>query len=149
MEYSANIGVIICWNPDQNFVIHRDHHVWFDGYNYCIFIDERHNPGSLLLRQDPEGLIHNSQLLNLIPRELDITFTPFFDTTNITYEIYLPTDGKKIGFNLLDDKDFTIHYVTDTIPNSSDGHQLPTQATKKCVDHCYQHRRAYQISRRA
>ena len=36
--------------------------------------------------------------------------------------------GKKIGFNLLDDEDFTIPYITDTIHNSPAGHQLPYQA---------------------
>ena len=34
----------------------------------------------------------------------------------------------KIGFNLLDDEDFTISYITDTIPNSPVVHQLPSQA---------------------
>ena len=37
---------------------------------------------------------------------------------------------KKIGFNLLDDKDFTIPYITDTIPNSPAGHKLPSQAKR-------------------
>ena len=32
------------------------------------------------------------------------------------------------GFNLLDDEYFTIPFVTDTIPNSPAGHQVPTQA---------------------
>ena len=40
---------------------------------------------------------------------------------------YLPQE-RKIGFNLLDDEDFTIPYITDTIPNSPDGHRLPPQA---------------------
>ena len=68
----------------------------------------------------------------MIPWELEITSTPFCDTKIITYEIELPPSGKKIGFNLLDDEDFTIPSVTDTIPNSPAGHQLPTQ-TKKNV----------------
>ena len=41
------------------------------------------------------------------------------------YEIELPPLGKKVGFNLLDDEDFKIPYITDTIPNSPAGHQLP------------------------
>ena len=45
----------------------------------------------------------------------------------ITYEIELPTSGKKVGFNLLDDEDFKITCITDTIPNSRAGHQLPSQ----------------------
>ena len=31
----------------------------------------------------------------------------------ITYDIELPPSGKKIGFNLLDDEDYTIPYITD------------------------------------
>ena len=53
-----------------------------------------------------------------------------FDTQIITYETDLPTSGKKIGFNLLNKEDFTIPYVTDTIPNLSAGRQLPTQAKR-------------------
>ena len=36
----------------------------------------------------------------------------------------------KIVFNLLDDELFTIPHFTDTIPNSSDVHQLPTEGKK-------------------
>ena len=67
----------------------------------------------------------------MIPYELDLVAFPFFDSTVLTYDIWLPPDGRKIGFNLLDDEDFTIPYVIDTIPNSPSIHQLPTQA-KKC-----------------
>ena len=63
----------------------------------------------------------------MIPCEPYFTSTPFSNTTILTYEIWLPSSGKKIGFNLLDDEDFTILYVTDTIPNSPAGRQLPTQ----------------------
>ena len=34
---------------------------------------------------------------------------------------------RKLFFNLLDDEDFTIPYVTDTITNPLDIHQLPTK----------------------
>ena len=67
---------------------------------------------------------------NLIPCELDTESTTFRDTIILTYEIELPSSGKKVGFNLLDDEDFTIPYVTDTIPNSPSGHQLQTQAKR-------------------
>ena len=46
----------------------------------------------------------------------------------IKYEIELPPSGQKIGFNLLDNENFTIPYVTDTFPNLPYSHQLPTQA---------------------
>ena len=46
----------------------------------------------------------------------------------ITYDIELPPYGKKVGFNLLDDEDFTIPFITDTIPNLPDGNQLSSQA---------------------
>ena len=36
--YEANTGVIIKYNPDRPFVINIDHHVWFDEYNFCLFI---------------------------------------------------------------------------------------------------------------
>ena len=77
---------------------------------------------------------------------MDLTSTSLFDTTIITYEIELPLAGKKIGFNLPDEEYFTIPYVPDTVPNSPDSHQLPTQA-KKCVNCCYQWIRSYHISK--
>ena len=130
MGYAATTGVIICWKPDQPFIIHRAHHVWFGEYNSRLSIEDKHTPGSLLLRQDHDGHIHNSDLLNLIPCELDLTSTPFSDETIITYDIELPPSGKKICFNVLDDEYFTIPYITDTIPNSPAGCQLPSQAKR-------------------
>ena len=65
--YAATTGVIIYWKPDQPFIVHRAHHVWFDGYNYRLSIEDKHTPGSLLLRQDHKFHIHDSDLLNLIP----------------------------------------------------------------------------------
>ena len=40
---------------------------------------------------------------------------------------YPPLENK-VSFNSLDDEDFTIPYITDTIPNSQSGHQIPSQA---------------------
>ena len=62
---------------------------------------------------------------------LDLTSTPFRYAIILTYEIELPPYIKKVVFNLFDDEDFTIPYVTDTIPNFPAGHQLPTQAEEK------------------
>ena len=95
-------------------LIHVAHHVWFDEYNSRLSIQYKHTPGSLLLWQD-----RYSDLLNLITCKLDITSIPFSDETIITYDIELPPSGKKIGFNLLDDKDFTIPYITDTTQSQS------------------------------
>ena len=67
--------------------IHRSHHVWFDEYNSCLSIERNHNLGSLLLQKYPESHIHNSDLLILIPCKLDLTYTPFSDTTILAYEI--------------------------------------------------------------
>ena len=128
MVYVATTGVILYCKTDQPFVIHRDHHVWFDEYNYSLSIEAKHAPGYLLLKQDPESHIIHSDLLNLITCELDLTSTPFCDTEILTYEIELPPSGKKIGFNPLYAEDFTIPYITDTIPNSPASHQLSTQA---------------------
>ena len=128
MGYAATTGVILYWKLDQPFIIHRSHNVWFDEYNSRLSIEDNHTPGSLLLCQYPEGRIHDLDLLNLIPCELDLTFTPFSDETIIPYDIELPPSGKKIGFNLLDNEYFTIPYVTDTIPNSPTSHQFPSHS---------------------
>ena len=133
MGYAANTGVSIYWKPDQTFVIHRAHHVWFDEHNSSHSIEDRHTPGSLLLRKYPEGHIHDSDLLKLIPCELDLTSTTFSDTSIITYDIELPPFGNKVVFNLLDYEDFTIPYSTDTIPNSSAGHQLPSHSKRNVL----------------
>ena len=49
----------------------------------------------------------------------------------LSHDIELPPSGKKISFNLLDDEDFTITYITDTILNSPAGKRLPSQAKRK------------------
>ena len=114
---ASTIEFIIYWKPDQPFVIHRSHHIWYDECNSSLSIEDKHTPGFLLLRQDPESCINNSQLLHLISFILDLKSTPFCDTTIITYEIELPSSGKKVGFHLPDDEDFKIPYIMDTIPN--------------------------------
>ena len=126
MEYANNTVVILYWNPDQPFAIHRDYCDRLYEYNSHIFVEYKNTPGSLLLQKYPEILLHRLYLLNLIPFELNHTFTQFFDTKIIAYEIDLPTSGNKIRLNLLDDEYFTIPYVIDTIPNSLAVHQLPT-----------------------
>ena len=40
MGYAATTGVILYWKPDQPFIIHRSHHVWFDEYNSRLSIEE-------------------------------------------------------------------------------------------------------------
>ena len=87
MIYAATTGFIIYWKPDKPFVIQRAHHNWFDEYNSCPSIEYKRTQGSLILRKDSESNLHNSDLLNLIPYELDITYTPFIDTTITAYEI--------------------------------------------------------------
>ena len=66
----------------------------------------------------------------MITCELDITSTPFCDTTSLACEIELPPSGNKIGLNLLDDEYFTIPYVLATTQNSPAGDKIPTQANK-------------------
>ena len=87
MGYEANTGVILYCKPDQPFVIHRSHHVWFYEYTYRLSIEDKYTTGSLLLLQYPESLIHHPDLFNLIPCKLDLTSTPFCHTTIITYKI--------------------------------------------------------------
>ena len=54
----------------------------------------------------------------MIPCEFDLTSISFHDQINPTRKINLPPVGKRIGFNLLDDKYFTTTYVIGTIINS-------------------------------
>ena len=49
MGYADTTGVILYWKPDQPFIIHRAHHVWFDEYISRLSIEDKHTPGSLLL----------------------------------------------------------------------------------------------------
>ena len=97
MGYAATTGVIIYFNHDQPFFIHRAH--WFDEYNSRLSIEDKHTIGYLLLQQYPESIIYSSCVLNLIQCELDITSTPFCDITILPYEIELLPAGKKLGFN--------------------------------------------------
>ena len=92
--YEATTGVILYWKTDQPFIIHRAHHVWFDEYNYHLSVEYNHTLGSLLLWQDREFCIHDSDVLNLIIFELYLTSTPFSDKTIIKYDIDLPPSGK-------------------------------------------------------
>ena len=109
MEYEYTTGFILYWKPNQSFVIHRAHHVWFDEYNSRISIEDKHTLVSLLLIQYLESCIYNSNLLNLIPCEIDLKTTSFNDTTIITYEIELSTSENKFSLNLLDDEYLKYH----------------------------------------
>ena len=130
MGYPATTGVIIYWKLDQPFFIQRAHNCWFDEYIFRLYIEDKHTLGSLLVRKDPESLIHNSDLINLILYELDLTSTPFSDTKIITYEIDLPPSGNKVGFNILNDEYFTTPYITDTTSNSPAGQIFSSEARK-------------------
>ena len=59
MGYEATTGVILYWKPDQQFIIHRAHHVWFDEYNYRLYTEDNHTTGYRLLQKAPEGHIHD------------------------------------------------------------------------------------------
>ena len=47
--YTDTTGVIIYWKTDKYFVIHRAYHFWLYEYNYLLTIEDKHNPGYLLL----------------------------------------------------------------------------------------------------
>ena len=66
----------------------------------------------------------------MIPFEIDLTSNLFHDTKILVCEIELRPAENKTGFDLLDDKEFTIPFVNDTILNSPAGHQLLAQARK-------------------
>ena len=146
MIYAATTGVIIYCNPCHNFPINRSHHAWFYEYNYRLYTEDKHTPGYLLIQQYPGIILHNLDLINLIPCELGLTSTLFRDATMITYEIDLPTSGNKVGLNLLDDEYFTIPYVIYT---TQIHHMVINFQHRliKCVDHWYQRRRYHNISR--
>ena len=92
---------LFCTVRQIKLFIHISYHTWFDEYNYCLSIEDKHTTHSLPLQKYTEIHVHNSYLLNLIAYELDTTSTPLIDTTIITYEIELPPSGKKVDFNLL------------------------------------------------
>ena len=85
MGYETTKGVVIYWKPDQDFDIHRDHLFLFDEYNSSLYIEDKHTSGSVIFQQDTESLFHSSYLLNFIPFELYLTYTPLSDTTILTY----------------------------------------------------------------
>ena len=66
MGYAATTGVILYCNPYQFFVIYIAHHIWFDEYNYCLYIEYNHTMVSLLLQKEPEILLRNSDLIYFI-----------------------------------------------------------------------------------
>ena len=45
MVYAATTGAILNWKLDQNIVIHRAHHIWFDEYNSRLSIEENGHSG--------------------------------------------------------------------------------------------------------
>ena len=67
MGYAAITGLILYWKTYHNFFIHRAHHVCLDEYNYHLSIEYKHTTGYLIIQQYPESLLHNLDLLNLIP----------------------------------------------------------------------------------
>ena len=69
----------------------------------------------------------------MIIYEFDLASNKFYDTTILTYEIELPPARRKIGFNLLDNEDFTILYIIDKTPNEPAGNQFTTHL--KFVSH--------------
>ena len=85
MAYVDTTGAILYWKTDQPFVIHIAPHVWFVEYISRISTEDKNTPGYLLLQQDPESIIRNSDLLHLIPCEIDLASTSFCDTTILTY----------------------------------------------------------------
>ena len=59
MGYIATTGFILYWNPYQPFSVHRSHCFLFGEYDYFLSIEYNHDPGSLVLKQDPEITHHN------------------------------------------------------------------------------------------
>ena len=72
--YVATMGVIIYFNLCQTFVIHISHHVWFDEYNSCLSIEDKHTPISLLLRKDPTVRQRDRKSVSSLLNILNIIF---------------------------------------------------------------------------
>ena len=49
-------GIILNFNPEQNFHIHISHHDWFDKYNSQITSEYNNTPGYLILQKYPESM---------------------------------------------------------------------------------------------
>ena len=56
MGCAATTVVILYWNSDQPFSIHRAHNDWFDESKCSLSIEYKHINSYLLLQQDPESL---------------------------------------------------------------------------------------------
>ena len=50
------------------------------------------------------------------------------DSTIVKYYLELPSQGDKIGINLVVDYYLTIPYIIDMVPNFPAGHRLPDHA---------------------
>ena len=57
MGYADTKAVIIYRNTDQPYYIYMSHHAWFDEYNYNFYIEDKHTPVYLFLKQYPESLL--------------------------------------------------------------------------------------------
>ena len=67
MGCADNKVFIIYWRIDQPYYIQRAHHYFCDECNDHISTEENNNTISLLLQKDTEIIIHNLDLINLVP----------------------------------------------------------------------------------
>ena len=58
---------------------------------------------------------------------------PFLDETIITHKIELPPPVEEIGFNFMDDNEFTIPYIIDIFTNLLTSRQLLTHDKKNVL----------------
>ena len=72
MWYAATTGVIISLKPHQHYYLHHSDYVWFGEYNYHLYTEDNHTPGSLILQQESTFFIQNLDALKFLPFELGI-----------------------------------------------------------------------------
>ena len=145
--YPATNRVKLFWIPGQTFVTHRSHRVWFDEYKYRFYIEDKQNPGSLLIKKILKVLF------------ITQTSSTWFRVKLIRHPLHFVIQQfshMKFSYLLLEIKLVLIYWIMNILqslmsliqskicqPFINFKHRL-----WKCMDRCYPCRRSYHISSR-
>ena len=133
--YGATTKVMLVYNPTTHR-IQRTHHAYADPFDIRLHQNEKLTPGSLHLREYPNGLYNPSPInkdnLDLIESHLDLKDSPFNVDDIFTITITLPLQRRPIGITITDDEHFNIPIIDSVTPGSSIALQLPREARKHC-----------------
>ena len=69
--------------------------------------------------------------LGLITFKIDLSKTPFTESTIVQYQLGITTQGNKISLSLIDNDYFNIPYIVYMVPKYPAGYKLPYQANNK------------------